>query len=381
MKTRAQVFQIIIGLCFLLFYTPRIPFTAFVSSSTSIRLDTIVSLLTSVLIISYTLTKKLTKGNLFVFLFAAILLFQGESGIFEKAATFLHYISIILFLYLIVDVRIYNYEKLLKKFNFFVFFNVAIHFIFLLFDLNYSITNSLGQNNIIGAFGVLHAPYNFTLLVFSGFIIEYYLHRKLFTPKTLVLFVAIIFAYSRITFGATIICILLIMYNDGLLKAKNIFSISIGAIFVFAFQSSVPKSFEIFNFFKVSISEDPSLGMRLINIERYIEWLDFYKILFGGGARAYTLFATQYGQPGPFDNIYLRVLSEVGIVGVMVIAFYLYILSKKMNLNIQLKIYFMFLLIFGLFNESALSIKGAQIVLISTLIIKGIFNKAALQKN
>jgi len=41
----------------------------------------------------------------------------------------------------------------------------------------------------------------------------------------------------------------------------------------------------------------------------------------------------------------------------------------------------MFLLIFGLFNESALSIKGAQIVLISTLIIKGIFNKAALQKN
>ena len=72
-----------------------------------------------------------------------------------------------------------------------------------------------------------------------------------------------------------------------------------------------------------TLISDPSLNVRLQNYFRYLEWLDVSKLLFGGGPLSYMSFSIQYEKPGPLDVLYLRLLSDFGIVASLFFLFYL----------------------------------------------------------
>ena len=109
---------------------------------------------------------------------------------------------------------------------------------------------------------------------------------------------------------------------------------------------------------------DRSLGMRLDNYANFMEWLTLKRLLFGDGYAAYTDFAVQYGQPGHPDNLYIRVISEVGILGMTVYFLAVATVFWKLELRhtVLSFVFILGVLVLGLVQESHLANKSGQML-------------------
>lgn len=125
---------------------------------------------------------------------------------------------------------------------------------------------------------------------------------------------------------------------------------------------------------------DDSLGMRLIIFNDFMDWLDPIKISIGGGANAFFEFATQYGMPGHPDNVYVRIISEIGVLGLILFFSILgaHMFSKLKTThtkNTPVLLFFMGLLLLGLGQESMLAVKSGHVLLFLLGVFSGlVFN-------
>jgi hypothetical protein len=131
------------------------------------------------------------------------------------------------------------------------------------------------------------------------------------------------------------------------------------------------------NLSNLGVNEDPSWAMRLYNIIEYFDWIDLRKIILGDGALAFYQFSKQYGVPGPIDNIYFRLASEIGIFG-SIILFFISVLpiyfSAKANKNMHLFAFYTISIgLISVFQESLLVPKSGHIILLLGIFLVSIF--------
>ena len=66
-----------------------------------------------------------------------------------------------------------------------------------------------------------------------------------------------------------------------------------------------------------SLSSDGSWLMRYTTFMNFYEWLNLKLLLLGKGYRAFEEFSFPYGEPGPPDMLFVRIISEIGILGLI----------------------------------------------------------------
>ncbi len=112
---------------------------------------------------------------------------------------------------------------------------------------------------------------------------------------------------------------------------------------------------------------DQSYLMRLMIYYDYLEWLNASRLLIGSGANAFLEFAIQYDMPGHPDNLYIRLLSEIGVLGVAIFfAMILYgnktIVKKKKEEKLRYFLYIIGLFVLGLAQESLMAVKAGHML-------------------
>ena len=70
---------------------------------------------------------------------------------------------------------------------------------------------------------------------------------------------------------------------------------------------------------------DPAFNVRVSNIFNYIDYVSvidnsWVYVITGGGPYNFLDYSVQYGKPGHFDNLYFRIVSEFGLIGIFALA-------------------------------------------------------------
>lgn len=129
---------------------------------------------------------------------------------------------------------------------------------------------------------------------------------------------------------------------------------------IFVYHSSV----KVIQGFAPKALLDRSLGMRLENFENFIDWLTLKRVMLGNGYASYLDFAVQYGQPGHPDNLFIRAISEFGLIGCLVVV--LTLLRIYLNSGLRVGIIgltvVLGILALGFVQESHLANKSGQIL-------------------
>lgn len=372
MKNRFLYFLILLYI--ILIYMPRIPIGLIPGISSILRTDTIVTFLFSFFCFIYIILYKKRFSFFVISLYLIVFLFSFEMGVFIYAPSFLLYFSFIAIIFLFEDVvKIVSVKAIVQFLRYFLFFNIIIHF-FCLFSGFSLVSNSLGLDDdllILGPYGILFAPYNFTILLVIGAFLEYFTNHKIYSIPFLIIFIALISANSRAGFGAFtfLITIESFFFSRNNVNRLSIIVISVMAIiFISSIDSLNIKSLSTFN--NIDINEDASWLMRVESFNNWLNWLSPFKFFFGGGAQIFVTFVTQYGLPGPFDNLYLRIISELGVIGLILFLYWM-LLFYNHNFKSRIFLYSIFwMFFFSFFNESFLAIKGGHLFWLFIALIK-----------
>ena len=364
--------SIFLFLSFLFFYCPRLVFFDLPGSTSSIRLDTIFFLLLIALSFLISLNKLtsvkvklLAAVSICVFTFLGFLyIFRGNSPIYATAQL-LWYASII-FMFIFSKSYINEGEestnRVLRFFRIFINLNLMSHFLSWILNLG-GIANTSSQISLI--YGIFNMPYAFALMiglygliVFSGFL-------KVSLVEKIALITALFIADSKIVLGGFFISLFFILQ----FRNKILYLLSIPLVIVFVIPAIVNVDLRSLQFLFYSIDDliqNPSLNVRLFNFYNYLSWVDIGDYLLGAGPLSYMQYSIQYGEPGPLDVFYLRLLSDFGLIPVLIIVslFILYCLKnikvffRGNNLLISI---FIFLFLYSFFNEGLLVIKTGHI--------------------
>lgn len=371
---RVKLLKLIIIFFVIVIYIPRIPLFLIPGISSILRLDTIVTILYAIFSLLYILLYKREVLIYFVLIYFSIFLFSTKMGLFIYIPSFLLYCSYFTTVFLFEDVlSIIDLKIIIKWIISFVHLNIIIHFFSLITGFHIS-SNNIGLEDdllIFGPFGLMFAPYNFTILLVVGAFLEFFRNKKVYSFSFFLIFLALIFANSRAGFASFSFIILfeIVFFSN---NKKNIFIILAVILFGILSISFIDtlgiKSLTTLN--NVDVSNDASWLMRVESFNNWIEWLTTIKFLFGGGAQIFVTFVTQYGLPGPFDNLYLRILSETGLFG-LILFLYFMLIYKNFNISSRIFAYsFLWMLFFSFFNESFLAIKGGHLFWLYIAIIK-----------
>jgi hypothetical protein len=236
----------------------------------------------------------------------------------------------------------------------FVNFNVIVH----LFSI---ILPHLGFHTS-PSYGLFGMPFSFCYVV--GLVLVLHFSKFIELPKVWVLayFVAIIVGDSRIVLASIVVVFIL---NLNIKSFSFLFSCS-AAFLVFGAEIGDVKSLRIFTMNWSDFLQDPSLKMRLVNIENYLDWVTIKSFLFGGGVLSFLEYSIAYGEPGPLDLLYLRILSDFGIINILLLLLFIsyslwvkryWVFSNK-KVFISLMV---FILLYSFFNEGVLAIKTGHI--------------------
>lgn len=116
------------------------------------------------------------------------------------------------------------------------------------------------------------------------------------------------------------------------------------------------------------MAADPSLQVRLVNMDAMIDWWEIpNNFIFGGGVLSHLEYSYQRGVSGPLDSFYLKMLSDFGFVSfILFVAIFIMIIAKnlkdiKLNFN-MLTAPVLFVAIYCVLNEGLVSIKSGHIV-------------------
>ena len=357
--------SIIIFLVILVVLMPRIPILPLGFGELSIRIDGVTSALIGLLAL-YVLRVKLTLIPLFVlgFLYA-----QNFNFFAISMGLFLQVLSIFTLPILFFHFGKKNFALsmvILQRAEAMVVWYALINVTIAIVSRNISLeicADSLTNTGCIGAYGLLDRPYVFSIFIGCGFI---FLCSSSFFSflKTSILLYGLLISDSR-SIAAIMFVLGIVVY----LKQQKISlgrTVSLG-LMVAILLISVSLGDGKMSLTTAQINEvDPSWLIRLNSIEQYMGWVDISKFIFGDGALAFYQFSEQYGQPGPMDNLYFRVASEIGVAGSFVLLLiYLYPLfrSAKRYGNLFLfGVYVVAVSVISIFQESLITPRAGHVL-------------------
>ena len=119
-----------------------------------------------------------------------------------------------------------------------------------------------------------------------------------------------------------------------------------------------------------AVLSDPAFNVRLENFYQYIDFFSYtdspiFYLIFGGGPYNFLDYSVQYGKPGHFDVLYIRILSEYGFVGLIALISVLVYFARKIN-NVNYNIMLTALLIGGIVSEALITAKVAHLFFLTS---------------
>lgn len=374
----AASYRVPLILVFLVFfiYSPRIIISEIEGATSFLRLDVLVYYFSIPFLIFFALRysrySRLTYVLLFLFLCsAAVFLWRSSFSFFSWS-----YFFIILGFPVFFMIPKYFYRQgaeylLFRVLINFIYFNVAVH----LLDVALVSFGVKGFGEFPDMrYGIFGMPYSFALFISLTFFALLFLGCR-FSPVAFLLFIlAILFGDSRVVFGLSLFLALAyfyyVGYNSGRLfiymMSSTLLLVLMGCVALYLFPDN--KAVSIFiTLLNGDLLSDPSLSMRLVNYVNYMEWLDVSRLFFGGGVLAHLEYSTQYGMPGPLDVLFLRVLTEYGLVGLVffVMSFFLILVNSfliSVRLGYCMSSLLIFLFVYSFFNEGMFALKVGHLV-------------------
>tara|TARA_Y200000002_G_scaffold54048_1_gene39498 strand:- start:2235 stop:3347 length:1113 start_codon:yes stop_codon:yes gene_type:complete len=353
-------------------YSPRISFIQIPGGTSDFRLDVLtLFLLFGFMIIDFlrSLENKFYDSYkvsilLIIAYLLSIFIFRGNPiyAIFQ----IMWYASILYIFYFVKKIFQENrHHELYLYLRFFIFINVMMHLYGVLAE-NYSLP-IYSFSQIFPKYGIFNLPYAFALITGTFFLLAIRGTVKISKIEGFFLLLAIFYSESRVSFGAFIISSFIVASWH--LRAFYLVSLPLIYIYVLSFIDL--KALSILSSDFQTLITDPSLNVRLQNYYRYVEWLDIPKFLFGGGPLSYMEFSKHFtvDKAGPLDVLYLRVLSDFGIVASL---FFIAYLSAAFIKNIKVFLHkrsapmsiLIFFIIYSFFNEGLLVIKSGHIAIL-----------------
>lgn len=356
-KTSQQIKQRTLPLIFYVFTIlivfPSVPFLKLPGLYQPLRIDFI---LMAFLVFLYFLqilsTKKLKSSmpQICIILVVTFIYLARSLSPIVAFVQLLGYSSLVVSYLLIKDMintnRSYALYKIIRLI---VYFQVIIHFLGLL-GAQYVIDVGGESYTVFGKYGTFGMPFKFGLFCISSLLII-----NIFNSNKNLILLFLIFAVLTSDSRISIISFLLILF-----VARPLWM----PVLVLMLPLSIilsPKLFilltdGIFTFFT-----DPSLLMRIINIQNYISWVDVTSFLLGGGALVFLEYSVQYGKPGPLDFLFLRLLSEFGILIFLIIILKFFKILKSFPGGVLHLIAIVTALIFySLFNEGIIALRSGN---------------------
>jgi len=358
-------------LFFAIVFLPILPIYSVEGVSSVIRLDFLLSLVLVLgMLRDLGFRRHLVMPNsLLIAILIISIYFYSSLNIFISMAQISLYFSMYCSYYLGCQAVKERYIICIKLIYILLATNCFIHLIYYFLQID-SISinhiNGIGQveNDIaFGLFGISKMPFQFIIYIAAFLFISLFRFGYLTVNLifTLVLFlVSSATSESRIGFFALFIGFLFT------LKPAKATAVLLLSMLITPFVLTDKMSF-IYNMDLSSIMNDSSLGMRLTNLENFINWLTPERVLLGGGAFAHLQFTSTYGEPGALDILFVRLLAEFGflIFSVSIIYFFLNLQNILKNHNpMRRRLIFgwiSFIFIYSILNEGVIASRSGHL--------------------
>jgi len=354
-------------LFFVLFlYTPRIHFFQVPGSTSDLRLDIVLMMFFGFAYIFANLNIFINNRRKMLFWYSFIIL-SYVSLVFILVSNNIFYAGFQIFWYMTMIFSFFLAKDLLDNFStdksvsflrIFVNINALMH---LTDTINWRIFGNERLWEL--AYGFFEIPSPFTLVV--GGYTTFVLLRGVSISRVekIILISAVLFSESRIGTGAFFLT-MIIFSRYRVWVFFTAILLYIAQFFINAHLKSL--SFLTLTFDK--LLQDPSLLMRVGNMNAMVDWWQVSGSLwFGGGVLSHLEYSSQFGKPGPLDSFYLKMLSDFGVISFILMIFLIVFLFAKKRYLIKLNFrsimsIIVFISIYSVLNEGLVSIKSGHII-------------------
>lgn len=359
LKSSNWQFPVLFFLLILLISLPSVPIASIPDLYQPVRLDFILMtvILFLFLIKSILLGKvKISYYLLFFFAVTSMLYITTSSSLMVAVVQLIGYSSIMLSYIITMETIKKNHLNLVAKyFLCMILIQIFIHFLGV-YGLNYDISVGGSSYHLFGKYGTFGMPFKFGLFCLASAFISSAFGKK--QPIILsIIILAILTSDSRISVIALFFYLFFAMPR----WTPIFFIFSILSITLLSSAEKFLDMLSIMSAGLTSILEEGSMVMRRVNFERYLDWVDFEKFIFGGGALSFLEFGTGYGEPGPLDMAFLRLLTEFGlIISVIILLLQFRLLSYMSKNNIHLFAILLAIIIYSIFNEGVMALRSGH---------------------
>ena len=352
--------------------TPRVEFLSLGGINSDLRIDVIMILAVSIL----PLLKPLQKKH-FAFITAIaslcvfhLILFDAE--FVRICVGMIFYISFVSFsLYK----RFLTIDDIIFIAKWFLVINSVLHIL----DLGISVSSN---HNFSFRYGVFNQHFAYaTALIICFYFLK--LNNRGTFILSLLFWSGFLLSGSRGIILAFLLVTLFETLNFKRWSQKHILAIIIVPLVAYVLISTTLQNVHfdrIIKVFEILISasgdlwallEDPALNVRLRNFYNYLDHISvihfgWLYVLIGGGPFNFLDYSVQYGKPGHFDNTYLRLISEFGLIAI--IALFSLILALVFK-NPKTMPYVLVLLIGGLVSEAIFSLKVGHLFFLTYMFL------------
>lgn len=313
--------KIILTLLMLILIFPSINLVSFGTDGSYIKSTNMISAVLGFFLIVFLFRsiQKETNFKLIMLLLTMVILYIQKYPVLAFIYTF-QLASIILIPYFFASLnKKIDFSYVFRLLIYIAIFNIFISVVSRMFDYQIIINSSA----LINKYGLLYGPYIYSVYIGAALIINFYIKKINYLSYlySFIMVIALMYSDSR-----SIGWLFIGFYAFLLLKNnfKNIIPVMGLLLYSINFLTNKMSLDNI-----THVTTDPSVGMRLVNYDNYIEWATFDRVLFGGGFRSFLEFSTQYGSPGPIDNLFLRLVAETGFLGFTLFLVFNYIVIKK----------------------------------------------------
>lgn len=349
---------------------PRLEFLNIPGVNSDFRFDVIALFLVSMIPIFVKMSKLSVLLTLIILFVSLLQMMIFPVELPRMLAGLGLYISIIMFSQFS---NILSKEDLVYICQRFLIINASLH----IFDM---LIFTGDNHNLTGRYGVFNQHFAFaSSLVISYFFL--FMNKRTDTLTSILFSIALILSGSRGLIVGVLIGILFANLN----LIKNI-KIYISFLIIFPLFTLVmiylfPENIYLVRLVLVfdiitdlgkdiaSILTDPAFSVRVSNIYAYFNYIGSITnsalyVIIGGGPYNFLDYSVQFGKPGHFDNLYFRVLSEYGLLALMIISA---IILNNMRNNRFLIGYVVAILIGALVSEALVTLKVAHLFFLTLL--------------
>lgn len=304
----------------------------------------------------------------YLFVYALFYLMMSES-FFVAVMQLLLYISLVAVFVLGRYAAQRGDFLLVNRVLYVVLINIVIHLVCVFFNVTtytQTFVNGFGEYEefaLFGLYGSTGMPYQFVIYIIVGYYLISSQNRMMQGAAErffcyILIILALVTSDSRIAlvaFFATAFGVYTLVFTPFLLIALPVLAVN-------------DKMRSVINLDLNYIMSDPSLGMRFENIERYLNWVDWTKFVFGAGSQSFLQFSSQYGFPGPLDMLPVRLITEFGILMVSLFCFFVIrsvvnfsgnVFCKNRSVYIKL---ILFITLYSLVNEGLVTSRSGHLL-------------------